>query len=221
MGIPYGEARQVLEETVAILRELVSGRTVTSREGRFKLAGVQLAVGPVQDGLPIYLGAIGSKALRLAGAVADGVLLNAYTPSRYVRWAVEEVRQAARDAGRDPGSVDIACMLVVRPTEDPQAIWPSLKERIVRLLAEAHVGELLLEKGGFDPDILGRLRRSVAEGRGSEAVGLITDEMVDAFYLVGPASRIAERVAEYREAGVDLPLLLPRLEDFDQVAAIG
>ena len=221
MGIPYGDPRAALEETIRLVRELVSGRTVTSREGRFRLADARLAVKPAQDAIPIYLGAIGPKALRLAGAVADGVLLNAYTPTTYVRWAVEEVRQAAKKAGRDTASVGIACMPVVRPTEDPQTIWPSLKERIVRLLAEAHVGELLLEKGDFDPSILGPLRASAAEGRSSEAKDLITDEMVEAFYLVGPASRILERLAEYREAGVDLPLLLPRLEDFEQVAAIG
>ena len=46
---------------------------------------------------------------------------------------------------------------------------------------------------------------------------LVTDEMVEAFYLVGPESRLQERVDEYREAGVDLPLLLPRLEDYRHV----
>ena len=49
-------------------------------------------------------------------------------------------------------------MLVVRPTDDPEAIFDGLKERIVRLLAEPHVGEVLLERGGFDPSIRGRLR---------------------------------------------------------------
>ena len=221
MGIPYGEPLEVLEQAVGIVRDLVSGRTVTSGEGRFRLKEVRLAGGPAQDRIPIYLGAIGPKALRLAGAVADGVLLNAYTSATYVSWAVEQVRQAATEAGRDPASVDIACMLVVRPTKDLQAMLPSLKERIVRLLAERHVGEVLLEKGGFDPSILVPLRSSVFEGRGSEAIGLITDQMAEAFYVVGPASRIVERVAEYREAGVDLPLLLPRLEDFEEVAAMG
>ena len=36
--------------------------------------------------------------------------------------------------------------------------------------------------------------------------------------MVGPASRCKERIAEYRDAGVDLPLLLPRLEDYRRVA---
>jgi hypothetical protein len=42
--------------------------------------------------------------------------------------------------------------------------------------------------------------------------------MVDAFYVLGPADRCQERIAAYRRAGVDLPLLLPRLEDYRKVA---
>jgi hypothetical protein len=42
--------------------------------------------------------------------------------------------------------------------------------------------------------------------------------MVEAFYLIGPAVRCKERIAAYRQAGVDLPLLLPRLEDYQKVA---
>jgi len=109
-------------------------------------------------------------------------------------------------------------MLVVRLTEDPESIWSSLKQRIVRLLEEPNVGEILLKKGGFDPSIMGPLRAAAQKDGGQGAIDLVSDEMVDSFYLVGGASRCKERIAEYREAGVDLPLLLPRLEDYGKVA---
>ena len=51
----------------------------------------------------------------------------------------------------------------------------------------------------------------------SITVDLISDEMVDAFYLVGSVEYCKERVMAYRNAGVDLPLLLPRLEDFENI----
>ncbi len=218
MGISYGNSRSTLEEAVAIIRRLLSGERVTSAAGRFKLSDARLATTPIQQKLPIYLAAIGAKGLRLAGAIADGVLLNAYVPPAYERYAVEEVRQAAQEAGRDPHSIDIACMLVVRLTDDPDSVRPSLKPRIVRLLEEPHVGEILLGQGGFDPSILGPLRASVKKDGGKEAVGLISDDMVESFYLVGPAARCKERLAAYRQAGVDLPLLLPRLDDYGKVA---
>ena len=218
MGISYSNPRSTMQEAVSIIRDLLAGRRVTSTDGRFRLENVHLETKPVQTNPPIYLAAIGPKALRLAGAIADGVLLNAYTPTGYVRYAVAQIREAALEAGRDPDSIDIACMLVVRLTEDPGSIWPSLKQRIVRLLEEPDVGEILLEKGGFDPSILGPLRAAAQKDGGQGAIDLVSDEMVDSFYLVGGASRCKERIAEYREAGVELPLLLPRLEDYVKVA---
>lgn len=220
MGIPYGNSRAALEETVSHLRRLLSGERISAATGRFKLSSARLATTPAQQKLPIYLAAIGAKGLRLAGAVADGVLLNAYVPPAYVRYAVEEVRNAAKAAGRDPQAIDIACMLVVRLTDDPDSVRPTLKQRIVRLLEESYVGEILLEKGGFDPSILKPLRASVQKDEGKDAVSLITDAMVDAFYLVGSAAHCKERLAEYRQAGVALPLLLPRLEDYGKVAQL-
>lgn len=218
MGIPYSNSRATLEETVTIIRSLLSGERVTSTAGRFTLNSARLATPPIQSQLPLYLAAIGPKSLRLAGAIADGVLLNAYVPPAYVQYAVQEIRQAAQEAGRDPQSIDIACMLVVRLTDDPESLRPGLKQRIVRLLEEPHVGEILLEKGGFDLAILEPLRASVAKDGGNEAIDLISDDMVESFYLIGPAVRCKERIAEYRQAGVDLPLLLPRLEDYRKVA---
>ena len=109
-------------------------------------------------------------------------------------------------------------MLVVRMIDEPETLLPTLKKRIVRLLDEAYVGEILLGKGGFDPSILRPLRESYAKDEGKEAVGFITDEMVESFYVIGSLEKCKERIAEYRQAGVDLPLLLPRLEDYEHVA---
>ncbi len=157
-----------MEEAVAIIGDLLAGERVTSTEGRFRLGNIHLETKPIQKKPPIYLAAMGPRALRLAGTIADGVLLNAYTPVGYVRYAVGEVRKAAQEAGRDPDSIDIACMLVVRLTEDRESIWSSLKQRIVRLLEEPRVGEILLEKGGFDPSNTGgfKLRHKWMVARG-------------------------------------------------------
>jgi 5,10-methylenetetrahydromethanopterin reductase len=218
MGIPYTRPRTTLEEAVTHIRTLLAGERLSTADGVFGLNHVGLAIHPMQPRLPIYLAAIGPKALRLAGQIADGVLLNAYVPPAYVRYAVHEVRRAAEAAGRDPNAIDIACMLVVRLTDDPTRLWRGLKERLVRLLAEPYVGEILLDKGGFDPGILSTLRATATESGDSAAMPLISDTMVESFYLVGPAEHCKERLKAYREAGVDQALLLPRLHDYRRVA---
>lgn len=213
MGIPYGPPRATLEEAVGMIRALLAGQRVNTT-GRLTLRDARLAITPVQRALPIYVAAIGPRALRLAGRVADGVLLNAYVPPAYVRYAVHEIRQAAQAAGRDPQAIDIACMLIVRLTNDLGQMLPSLQQRLVRLLEEPYVGEILLAKGGFDPALLEPLRAAAAQGRQAEAASLVSEAMVEAFYLAGTAAQCRARLAEYRAAGVDLPLLLPRLEDY-------
>jgi 5,10-methylenetetrahydromethanopterin reductase len=196
LGIPYRAPQRMLHEAVTTIRRRLAATT------------------PV----PIYLAAIGRRALRLAGAVADGVLLNAYVPTGYIGWAVGELHAGAREAGRDPAAIDVACMLVVREGPDAAALRPALRERVVRLLCEAHVGEILLATGGFDPGMLAPLRAAAAAGRDADAAALVSDAMVDAFYLLGPAPRLQERIAAYRRAGVTLPLVLPRLDDFERIA---
>lgn len=218
LGIPYTRPRDTLEASITHIRDLLAGERLATDDAHVHLHNVGLALQPVQTPPPLYVAAIGPKALQLAGRVADGVVLNAYVPTAYVRYAVAEIHAAARAVGRDPHTIDIACMLVVRLADDPSSMWTSLKERLVRLLAEAYVGEILLEQGGFDPGILPSLRQRAAAQGEAAAVDLISDAMVEAFFLVGPADRCRARIAEYQAAGVDQALLLPRLHDYQRVA---
>ena len=165
MGMDYRAPLSRLRGTVGALRSMWNGERVSDQFAGVSLNNVGLAILPVQDSLPIYLAAIGPRALRLAGEVADGVLLNAYAPVEYIRWAASEVRTAAANAGRDPSSIDITCMLIVRLTDDPDAMLPSLRERVARLIAEPFVGESLLGRGGFDTSILSPVRKLIAVRR--------------------------------------------------------
>jgi 5,10-methylenetetrahydromethanopterin reductase len=217
LGLPYRRPRRTLEESVQAIRRLLGGERVTTTVGGAAL-NARLALQPVNAKLPIYVAAIGRRALRLAGRVADGVLLNAYVPVGYVSWAIAEIHEGAREAGRDAAAIDVACMMVVREGPDAAALRAPLRERVVRLLCEEHTGELLLETAGHDPGLAAAARAAVAQGRSAVAERSIGDELIDALYLLGPAARIRERIDAYRAAGVTLPLLLPRLDDFERIA---
>ena len=96
MGMECHAPLSRLRETIASLRRMWDGERVSAEFAGVSLANVGLAILPVQDALPVYLAAIGPRALRLAGEVADGVLLNAYAPVEYIRRASNEVREAAQ-----------------------------------------------------------------------------------------------------------------------------
>ena len=218
LGMSYSRSRTRLQEALTIVREFLEKGSASYQGRVFNQPEVSLEMKPIQDRLPIYMAAIGPKALKTAGALADGVLLNAYVSPGYVKYAVEIVRAASQEAGRDPNSVRIACMLVMRMTPHLDEVRSGLKQRLVRLYSEVHVGEILLETSGFDPGAATRIRELSANDDMDGAVRLVTDGMVDSCYVIGPPEQCRERVEEYARAGVDEPLLLPRLEDYRDVA---
>ena len=81
-------------------------------------------------------------------------------------------------------------MLVVRLTDEPAALLPQLRVRVAQILAEPHVGELLLERGGFDPGIVEPLRAALAASGAAAAARYVSEEIIGAFALLGGPERL-------------------------------
>ncbi|MDE3112913.1 MAG: LLM class flavin-dependent oxidoreductase [Chloroflexota bacterium] len=92
----------------------------------------------------VAVAAMGPRMCRLAGEIADIVLLNWMTPER-IRWARERVREGERRAGREPGSVVVASYVRV-------AVGRDARERLA--------------------DAAGRYARSPAYARSFAAMGV-------------------------------------------------
>lgn len=89
-GAAVASPMTLLREYVTALRELLAGRTV-SVQGRYvRLADVRLEFPPAQR-LPVLIGGTGPKTLRLAGEIADGVVLDAQYTAVTVRDALAQV----------------------------------------------------------------------------------------------------------------------------------
>src|SRR5581483_7501121 len=81
-----------VREYVTLLRECLGGEQVTFEGDFYQVRRFRLGVDLADGRRPkIILGALNPKMLRLAGEVADGVLLN-YLPVSQVRSSIEQVR---------------------------------------------------------------------------------------------------------------------------------
>ena len=70
--------------------------------------------------------------------------------------------------------------------------------------------------------ILGPVRELVGRGDEVGASRYVSEELAESCYLLGDAARCRDRIREYVDAGVDSPLLLPRLEGFrETVESLG
>ena len=144
--------------------------------------------------------------LALAGRIADGVILNLMTPAQAGQ-AAGAVRDAARAAGRDPASVEVACVVHCCLSEDAAAAAAAARAVVPRYVLHPAVPQLFGElDGGAE---LGGVRERVLAGDRAGAAGLVPQQVADGFVAWGSAAQVAARLAEYRAAGVDLPVIFP------------
>jgi len=91
-GAPYGD-RPVAQtrEYVTLLKECLSGESVSFKGDFYECSRFRLGVRLGERRPKVVVGALNPAMLRMAGEVADGVLLN-YLPASHVPWSVERVR---------------------------------------------------------------------------------------------------------------------------------
>jgi alkanesulfonate monooxygenase SsuD/methylene tetrahydromethanopterin reductase-like flavin-dependent oxidoreductase (luciferase family) len=139
----------LLREHTAAVRDLLHGRRLDV-DGRYVLLdGVTLDRPPVQPP-PILLGARGPKTLRLAGELADGVILDVATTSADVRAACAEIDAGRAAAGRtDPYQVVV---YVEPPAGLPADELADVVARSVRDLGEAGATSVVFQGTAEAPD---------------------------------------------------------------------
>ena len=204
-GLPPFAPLPMIEEYVGVVRAVLGGGA--GYDGQvFRTGPVPLDSAPVRPDLPIYLAALGPRMAELAGRIADGVILNLMTPAQAGQ-AAGIVRTAARRAGRDPASVETISVLHSCMSDDAAAAAAAARAVVPRYVLHPAVPRLFGETGGA-VDLKG-VRELVLAGDRAGAAALVPQQVADAFVAHGSGTRCAGRIAEYRAAGVDLPVVFP------------
>ena len=196
----------MIEEYVGVVRAVLAGQAAGDAGELFRTGMVPLDSPPVRADLPVYLAALGPRMLELAGRVADGVILNLMTPAQAGQ-AAGVVRAAASAAGRDPASVEIACVVHCCLSDDLPAAAAAARAVVPRYVLHPAVPRLFgaLVAGG---DLDG-VRELLLAGDRAGAANRVPQQVADGFVAHGSADACVARLSEYRNAGVDLPVLFP------------
>ena len=168
------------------------------------------AAGP---GPRIVLAAMGPLMLRLAGEIADGVILNTGTTPSYVRWAIERIAEGATRSVRDPRTVSVAVWLPIYITGDG-SVSPRAWRWAASMLSIPKQGELLLEHAGLDASFLPALRSLhgayPAKGNADAAAQIVPEQVVRTLALTGMVEDVLARLPAYVEAGANVLIVGPR-----------
>src|SRR3954449_7496441 len=109
MGGPQRSGKEsvdALEEAIEVIRLVWSGERTVSYEGEhYRLDGLHPGPAPAHP-IGIWLGAYGPRMVRLVGRLADGWIPSLpRMPLDDVPAKREQIDEAARSAGRDPGAI--------------------------------------------------------------------------------------------------------------------
>jgi len=196
-----------LRESIHVIRELANDRAVevNGRTLRF----------PWSKGssLEVWVAAYGPQALRLAGEVGDGFILQLADPD-IAAWMIGSVREAAAAVGRDPDSLSfcVAAPAYVGDGDSPAARAHMREQcRWFGGMVGNHVADIIARYGtgssvpaALTDYIRGREGYDYNEhGRaGNSHAAFVPDEIVERFCLLGSPREHVARLEELRELGV-------------------
>jgi alkanesulfonate monooxygenase SsuD/methylene tetrahydromethanopterin reductase-like flavin-dependent oxidoreductase (luciferase family) len=153
---------------------------------------------PTPKPVPIYVAAVTSRTVELAGELADGIMPFLWSAGRIAKSKAWLDRGRTKASGL--GKVDITLGL-------PTFIGDHVKE--MRDAARQNLGlyttfpffQRLFRASGFEAE--------AAQMEKGVGAGSLSDRLLDAVCLLGPLAHCRQQLAAFRAAGTDLPILVP------------
>jgi probable F420-dependent oxidoreductase len=190
-----------MEADCRLIRELAAGREVSYE-------GTSVQIKWAKGELPIWVAGYGPKALRAAGRVADGVIIQLADPA-IIQWCLKFVREGAEEAGRDFDSIQVQAAAPCFISDDLRSAREQV--RWFPALVSNHVVDLLKRYEATDLPkplidyIKARDHYDYSEHaqRGAAHADFVPDDVVDRFCIIGNVERCRERLRELVSVGVD------------------
>jgi F420-dependent oxidoreductase-like protein len=136
--------------------------------------------------LPIYIAGLSPAMLRLAGELADGVILWLCEPTYIREVVVPEVTKGREKAGKPLEGFDIVAAVPSAVTDDPDAAREVLRKDLVPYF-HLPFYRAMIERSGFEPDIEN------------------ADPFIGALAAIGTADDAKAVIDRYAEAGATSP----------------
>jgi probable F420-dependent oxidoreductase len=197
-GSTYGDRPLAqVREFVTLLRACLSGERVDFEGDFYKVSRFRLGVKLRERRPKIVIGALNAGMLRLAGEVADGVLLN-YLPASHVPWSVEQVRQG--------GDARVYAYVHVGVCNREDGIDAARRDLFSYAVVDSYAANFT--RAGYGDSVKAVRERHANRDR-EGALAAVSDEMVDGIDVMGDADHVRATVQAYADGGVDVPIVFP------------
>jgi alkanesulfonate monooxygenase SsuD/methylene tetrahydromethanopterin reductase-like flavin-dependent oxidoreductase (luciferase family) len=192
-----------MREYVTIVRAILRGEDPPGGEKwrtSFHLAGLD-----PRPEVPIFIAALSPAMLRLAGELADGVLLWLCNPNYIRDVVVPEVRTGRQGAGKSEDGFAVVAAVPGGVTDDVSGAFEALRTELVTYFGLPFY-RAMLERSGFGDDIAAY---DAAGGDFEQMRRAISDEFLTVLTATGDEASVRAGLDRYREAGTTMPCIGP------------
>ena len=193
MGLEFDAPLTRARETIDVIEAALTGNKVDYAGETVRVKGFRMEQAPEGE-VPLFLAALGPKMLALAEDRANGVAL--FLTSE------EGVRYAKRLAP----SCETLARLICFVDDDPAEVRDFARWLLAPYLTVPGYNRFVALQG-FEEEA-DRVATAWGAGDRQGALAAISDELVDALVIAGPAKACRERIESFRDAGLDTPVLM-------------
>jgi 1,4-dihydroxy-2-naphthoate polyprenyltransferase len=216
MAIPYDDTVARVSESIDQIRRLWTGQPLKLND---KVPPLQPMFQPPHR-IPIYIAAYRTPFLDLCGEKADGYLARPAESLPAFQKMRARVLESAASHGRPAGDIDFrGYLLCLFDSSRQEALNRAKREPFVIYMMSV-LSDISMKRAGFDPALRSQIATAWRAEDYHRAGELIPDELLDAFILCGTVDQVAARAADYHDAGMDVPLLQPILQEEAQIKAV-
>ena len=196
-----------LKEALHVMRTFLDEGAITFDGDFFKYSGLYTFARPVQEKLPIKMGAMkGPRSFQAAGELADGMhQALAYSREAY-DYSSDNLRIGAERAGRDWQEIDNGAWVVTVVSEDSAAA-----KQAARILVAFYISSMppeQLARHGIDASELQPVVDALGAGDIPKAVELFRPEYAEKLSLAGTPEECVEKIKrDLQPAGVNHMIL--------------
>jgi probable F420-dependent oxidoreductase len=171
----------------------------------------------------IFLAGVGERMTEVAGEVCDGFLCHGFTTERYLREVtLPALERGAKKAGRSLSDIEISgpAFVVTGTTDEEMAASKAGTRQQIAFYGSTPAYRPVLELHGWG-ELQDELNRMSKEGRWKEMGELVTDDILEAFAVVGEPEALAPGLQErYGDVVSRLSFYAPYDSDPDRWRAV-
>ncbi len=197
LGIERKLPVAALRETVTTVRALLRGEHVNLDGKVISLSNAQLTFEPVREFIPIYFATHGAQVSRLAGEVADGVMIANTLVPKMLTFYLERIEEGMSRAGRKFVDFDFGLRVEACISSDYEAAFAVMRHRMAsRLIGQYPHWDYLKELGITLSSEFIEIAAKKDDKLADKAAAVMPRELVDYTVLAGDAERVANQLAK-------------------------